>query len=78
MLKTVSLTFCLVFSRDHCKIESQGQLNSKQFALAMRLMNKTVMGEDPPLTRSPYMLLSIMGTSSAGMAVAAGRGMVRN
>ena len=77
--KLLHLIFLVWFSqRDLWGIESQGQLNFKQFVLAMHLMNKTVKHLDPPPTRSLYTVLPSMKTSSAGMPVAAGKAMVGN
>ena len=78
MLKTVSLSFGLVFSRGLCDVTNQGQLNSEQFALAMYLIHQKVMGVDPPQTLSPEMVPPSMRTSSAGTPVAAGEATVGN
>ena len=78
MLKTVSFTFGLVFSRGLCDITNQGQLNSDEFALARYLIDQKVMGVDPPQMLSPEMVPPSMRTSSADLPVAAEQAMVGN
>lgn len=78
ILKTVSLTFGLVFSRHLFDIPKREQLNSKQFAWTMDCLNEMFVGVDPPLTLSPYMVPPSMRTSSAGTQGATGEVMVGN